>query len=469
MENAKRLPTLRIPAKASLWYIGSSAIARLIGALSTPIFTRLLTPEEYGLYPLYNTWLGIFTVVITMEITGAAIYRGLQRHSEDSDGFIRAALGRVLLFFGVFCLLYAVFPRGVNTLTGLDSGVTMLMLTEILGATVLSLYTAKARFEYRYRAVALINILTAMLTPLVSVSIIYLTDIRAQARIIASSVTAFALALPIFFTVVKGAGRVFNPEIWGYLLKRSLPLLPHYLAMTMILKVGELGVSRLYGAAALGKYSVALSLGMALTVVTGGVLSALAPWMLRRMKECDLFRVRELLFILTELVSLCCLGLLAVVPEALSLFSSSQYHAILPAVYPIALSVIPTFLSSALMSGGVYFEKGWLSALPSIVSATVSAILTATVLPLVDYRFVSLFALVSYTVLAALNVAVFTRLSKTPPIHVTKTLVVFLVTCAYAALLFTFREIILSRFLLTLPLLPILLNVAKEALKRIKE
>ena len=67
--------------------------------------------------------------------------------------------------------------------------------------------------------------------------------------------------------------------------------------------------------------------------------------------------------------------------------------------------------------------------------------------------------LVSYTVLAALNIAVFTRLSEAPPIHVTKTLAVFLVTCAYAALLFTFREVILSRFLLTLPLLPILMLV----------
>lgn len=469
MENAKRLPTLRIPAKASLWYVGSSAIARLIGALGTPIFTRLLTPEEYGLYPLYNTWLGIFTVVITLELTGAAIYRGLQRHSEDVNGFINATLGLILLLFGGFGLFYLLFRAPINRLTGLSTSVSSLMLVQILSTTVLSLYTSKARFEYKYKAVAFFNILTSVIIPLFATLIIITTDVRAEARIISSSLSLGIIALPILLSVLKTSGRLFAPEIWRYLLKRSLPLLPHYLSMTMILKAGEIGVSRLYGSSALGKYSVALSLGMAPTVVTGGVLSALAPWMIRRMKDGDIKRVREVLLILTKLISISCLGLLAIVPEALTLFSSGAYHSILPAIYPIALSVIPTFLSSALMSGGVYFEKSWLSSLPSIAAASVSVVLTVTVLPFSDYRVVSLFALTSYVILASLNVIVFKKMAKESPIFIRQTLTVFLLSCAYATLLFVFRDVMLSRFLLALPLLPPLFKVSKEALDRIKE
>lgn len=469
MDNIKRLPTLRIPAKASVWYIGSSAISRLIGALGTPVFTRLLSPEEYGLYPLYNSWLGIFSVVITLEITGAAIYRGLQRHTEDTDTFISATLGLILSLFSGFTLIYLAFKAPINRLTGLGTGITLLMLLQIAGATVLSLYTAKARFEYKYRSVALINILSSALIPLLAVAIIKTTEIRAQSRIIASSITVALMSLPVLLSVITTSRRLFSAEIWSYLLKRSLPLLPHYLAMTLILKVGEIGVSRLYGSSALGKYSVALSLGMALTVVTGGVLNALSPWMIRRMKDGDLLRVRELLLVLTKVISIFCLGLLTLAPEALALFSSSAYHSVLPAVYPIALSVIPIFLSSALMSGGVYFEKGWLSALPSIVSALISALLTATLLPLTDYRYIALFALISYTVLFILNVAVLIRLAKSPPIFVKKTLAILLLTSVYAALLFAFREVFVSRLLLGLPLLAPLIKVSKEAFDKIKE
>lgn len=469
MEKAKLLPSLRVPAKASLWYVGSSAIARLIGALGTPIFTRLLTPEEYGLYPLYNTWLGIFTVIATLEVTGAVIYRGFQRHADSCDDFTCSVLGLILTLSASFSLIYAIFRNEINRMTGLDTSVTSLMLMQILASAILSLYTAKARFEYRYRSVAILNIFTAVAAPLCAVGIIYITDIRAKARIIASSLTLTAAALPIFLKIIKESPKLFYKPVWKYLLSRSLPLLPHYFAMTMILKVGEISINKLYGASALGKYSVALSLGMALTVITGGIMSALAPWMMRRMKDGRFDRIRDLMLVLTKLICISCLGLSAIIPEALSLFSSDAYHSILPAVYPIALCVIPTFLSGALMSGGVYYEKSWLSALPAIISATVSAALTFSLLPIIDYRFVSLLTLISYTALAVMNVFVFTKMAHQTPIYTKKTLVIFLLTCAYASLFFAFHSVLISRILLALPLLPLLINVSLSAYQKIKE
>ena len=109
LENIKDSSRLRVPAKASLWHISSSILARGIGVAVTPIFTRLLTPEEYGLYPLYNTWIGIISVIITLELTGAVIYRGLQKFSEKKDEFISVTLGLFLTVFIGFCTLYFAF------------------------------------------------------------------------------------------------------------------------------------------------------------------------------------------------------------------------------------------------------------------------------------------------------------------------------------------------------------------------
>ena len=79
MQRAQRKSGLRLPARASLWYVLSSAAARGVSMLGTPIFTRLLSPEEYGLYPLFNLWLGLFFAFATLELTGSALYRALQR------------------------------------------------------------------------------------------------------------------------------------------------------------------------------------------------------------------------------------------------------------------------------------------------------------------------------------------------------------------------------------------------------
>ena len=469
MESIRRRAALRIPAKASLWYVASSAIARAIGALGTPIFTRLLTPEEYGLYPLYVTWLGVFTVLVTLELTGAVMYRGLQKFSEDSEHFVSEALGLILTFSVIFGLIYAVFSRFFNNLTGLSAPTMVLMLVQIAASAVISLYTAKARFEYRYKAVALLNILSAVMIPAVSAVLITSVGIRAEARVVGASLSLAVIALPILIIILRDSRGLYSFETWRYLLGRSLPLLPHYFAMTMILKVGEIGISRLYGTTALGKFSVALSVGMALTVVTGGIQSALAPWIIRRMRCHELARIREVVLILTKLVAISCLGLLAIAPEAIALFAAPSYRTALPAVYPLALSVIPTFLSSALMSGGIYFERSGLSAVPSLIAASLSTILTLTVLPFVDYRYVGVFVLAAYTLLATLNTLVFTKLAHEPPIFIAKTALVFLATIGYATLLFATRNMLFARLLLALPLLSPIVKVSREAWESVKE
>ena len=451
-----------------MWYIASSAIARAIGALGTPIFTRLLTPEEYGLYPLYGSWLSVFSVIITLELTGAAMYRGLQRHGTEKDDFISAVLGLILTLFVVFCAIYAIFGNFINSFTGLQPSITRLMLAQILASAVLSLYTARARFEYKYKVVALLNVLSAIFSPAVAIVLIRL-GLRAEARIYGSSLTLAVIALPIIVAMLRRSTKLYSRKKWLYLLRRAVPLLPHYFSMTLILKIAEITVSRIHGGEALGKISVALSVGMSLTVITGGLLSALSPWMLRRVKAGEISRIRELLLILTKLISLSCLGLLALAPEAMAILSSSAFHSALPTVYPLALSVIPTFLSGALMSGGVYFEKSGLSALPAIASASFSTILSLTLIPILGYQAMGVLVLLSYSLLAILNVAVFTKSAKEAPIFIKKTLRIFFAAIGYGTLLFLLRDVLLSRILLLLPLIVPLLSVAKETLKKIKE
>ena len=98
LENIRKI-SLRVPAKASMWYTASSILSKGISALCTPIFTRLLTPSEYGLYPLYNTWLSVVTVIVTLELTGGVIYRGLQKFEDKKDEFISSAFGLFLFVF----------------------------------------------------------------------------------------------------------------------------------------------------------------------------------------------------------------------------------------------------------------------------------------------------------------------------------------------------------------------------------
>ena len=460
---------LKTPAKASVWYIASGGIARAIGALSTPIFTRLLTPEEYGLYPLYTTWMGVLSVLVTLELTGNAIYRGFQKHSDKKDEFTTAALGLLGSVFFIFCALYFAFYGILESLVGLSLKNSILMLAEIFTASIISLYLARARYEYKYKAVAALNLLSAVAIPLLAIVFILLFGIRAESRIYASALVSLLSASSVAVVIIRGSEKLYSRKIWGYLLKHSVPLIPQYFAAALILKSFEISIERTGGTEALGKYSVAMSVGMALTVVTGGLLSALAPWILRKLRDGSIDRIRDFLYHVTRSLALVSLLILSAAPELIAFLAAEEFRSALPAVYPLEIAAIFSFLSGAILSGCAYYEKGAFSSIPSIAAALISVSLSIFALPKTDYRFAGVFALSCYLIMTLISALVFRRLSGEYPIDLKKCALIFLLTAAYATLLFAFRGVFISRMFLAIPILILLLISSKEIYRRVKE
>ena len=462
-------PRIRVPAKASAWYVISGAVARGIGVFGTPIFTRLLTPEEYGVFPLFNTWLSLFSALATLELTGGVVHRGLLRFRGREREYLFSALGLIFCLFALFCSLYLLFFERIINFTGLSAEAATLLPLQILFSSVSGLFLAKCRFEYKYKTVAAISIITALLIPGVSVLLIYTTPMRAMSRIVGTVLVNAALAFILLSLLGLSSGQKISFKMWGYMLKFSLPLLPHYLSVAAILRVGEIAVGRIYGTAALGKYSVAMSLGLSLTMVTNGLISALGPWIMRKARAEENEKISDLLLTVSRGVALLSLFLLSVAPELLLAITGPVYYEALFAIYPLSLTVIPMFLSGAFSSWSMYYEKNTRSLFPSLISAVICSVLSLIILPYFHFSFAGIFSLISYILLALLSALTLKSLSGRFPISVKRIAYLFLFVSFYALLFFLLRENLLSRTILATSLLPILFLTARSAWDRIKE
>ena len=469
MDGVKRRTFLRVPAKASVWYIASSALARSVSVVGTPIFTRLLSAGEYGIFPQYATFLSLFSVVATLEISGGAILRGIQKFEERREQFVSCAIGLIVVVWSVISTLILSFSAIFGDFTGLGIRLVFIMLIHILLNAIISIYTAEARFSYKYRSVAIANITVAVLTPLIAIFLILRFSLGGEGRIYASLFSAILVALPFLFIIFGRSQRVYDSDIWRFLLKFSLPLLPHYLSAAVIIRIGEVALSKIHGSEALAKYSVAMSVGLSLTVITNGLLSALSPWILRRVRLNEIGRTRNLLLITTRGLSIITLLILSIVPETIRIIAPPEYQECLFAVYPLALSVIPTFLSHAIISGEMYFERSGITSIPTVAAAVITVILTLLVSPFIDYRLIAVFLPFAYVLMCALNCLVFRKMSGELPISGSKTAVIYTLTVVYAVLIFALRDYFLIRMLLVLPLLFPLFSTSKEILSTIRE
>ena len=59
--------------KATIVFGISSFATSGINYITTPIFTRLLTTEEYGIVAIYNSWMLIMQVIVSLTLTSLSI------------------------------------------------------------------------------------------------------------------------------------------------------------------------------------------------------------------------------------------------------------------------------------------------------------------------------------------------------------------------------------------------------------
>jgi len=74
-------------ARAAIWFAFSNVIQKGIALLTTPIFTRLLTTEQYGEYTLYQSWYQVISIIATLNLYYSVFNNGMTKYPKDRDGF----------------------------------------------------------------------------------------------------------------------------------------------------------------------------------------------------------------------------------------------------------------------------------------------------------------------------------------------------------------------------------------------
>ena len=106
-----RYRTIPVAAKASLWFIFCSVLQKCVAMLTTPIFTRLMSTEQYGQFTVYNSWLQIFTIFVTLRLNYAVFNKGMSKYKDDRDGYTSTMQTVTFVLALVLFLIYLPFLR----------------------------------------------------------------------------------------------------------------------------------------------------------------------------------------------------------------------------------------------------------------------------------------------------------------------------------------------------------------------
>lgn len=389
---------LSLQAKAAIWYTVCNLLQKGVSLIAVPIYTRVLTTEQYGAYTVFLSWLEIFEIIATFRLSWGGYIVGLTKYDNDRDRYTSSVQGLGFTITSIALMIYLAIPNLINSITGMTFGLTLMIFALLYTMPSISFWTARQRVEYRYQAAVAVTMTSSILIPILGVATALTIDHKENAIIGARVVIQGIIGLCLMFVNCRKRFCFFHKEYWKRSLRFNVPLLPYYLSTVLLNSSDRIIIQNLVGKAQAGIYSVAYSASMVMSLFNSSINSSLQPWIFAKMKEKQYKEIPGVINSLLVLVAGLNLMLIAFAPEAIAILAPPQYREAIWVVPPLAASVFVMFFYQHFVNVEFYFEDSKIIAIASIGSAVLNVALNFLLIPVAGYLVAGYTTLASYLI-----------------------------------------------------------------------
>lgn len=364
------------PTKASIAFIVCGFLQKGISTITTPIFTRLLSTQEYGYYSIYNSWADIFSVFITLRLGGSVFMQAIVKYNKDNEKFTSSTIGLGTICTLLTYLLYLVFHRFFNRILGMDLFIVTCIFVSSWSCLMFDIWADRKRCDYTYKSLVILTLISSLAKPLTGIFAILISNgDRAQARIVSLVIVEFLSFSWIFFYYLYKGKALFNKEYWKYSLSMNVPLIPHYLTRMVLNQSDKLMIQYMVGYSAAGIYGLGHSIAWMLTLITSSIMNSYSPWIFKKINDREYERISQKTNYIVGIVGIVGLIICIFTPEIVGIFAPETYKNAIYIIPPLVLSVYFMFLYNVFATFEYYFEKTWYLMSASLLGGVLNVIL----------------------------------------------------------------------------------------------
>lgn len=404
----KSTSKMKIISNSLLCMIGNMLIKGVV-FLTIPIFTRMLTTEEFGMYNTYVAFQSICAVFIGLGLSGC-IKNGKIDYDFNYNGFVyNIVLFNLLSFIVLFGISGCIFLLIIKNSKYIALFICI-MISSFLNS-ILDIFTAKWVIESRYGIyfwVALSNILLGSLNSIFLIKYVFVKD-KYFGRILGELVplTIIIVLLLVVF-MVKNATKIRKDYI-RYGLKISLPLIPHILSKILLIQFDRLMLTKMVNAAITGIYSCMYNLSSILNVILNSLDMVWISWFYKNMKEKQYNKIKKFSQIYILFFMTVCIGFSFVLPEILYIFAPKEYYIGIKYAYILSLVVYVNFMYLFYINLEFYNKDTGYASVGTVLSAVINIILNAFLIKIYQAEGAAISTLLSYGFLFLIHVLICKR------------------------------------------------------------
>lgn len=367
-------------SKVVIWQVASGVFALSVGLVSTAIFSRLLTPGDYGQITSFSSWASIIGVIVGLQIGGTI---GIAKKKyEDYNAYCSSVLFLAFCVFLLIQVCFIVFKDFIGTLAGFPEWIVPIIVTYSFMSYVVVFFSTKLEFEFCVERKVLIESFVTLITLLLSLFlVIYLKDNKYIGRILGMVTPVLLVGLALMATVFFKGKQFYNREYWGYGLKLAIPLIFHSMAGIVLTQSDIIMLKKIVNVEETGIYGIVYSLTVAISTLWVALNRSWVPFYYEYKKNNDIDQIKKrskgYMFLFTSIT----IGFLLCAPDVFKLLTPSSYWSGIKIIPLIAAAYFIDFLYSFPVNYEFYNENTRMISIATVLSAIVNIILNLLLIP----------------------------------------------------------------------------------------
>lgn len=367
--------------KVGFWYVLSSFIAKSLAFLTTPIFSRLMSENDYGEFSNFASWVTTLFIVTSLEMFNT-LPRAYYDYKDEYDAY-NSTIAIASCVAALLCyLVFLVFSSWLFDIVAIPPEYVHMLFFLLMLQAGKQIYLTRERTLYRYKSVIVITLINIVVPTLIAVVLVYTLpeQYHLSGRIYGTYVPMALLDLGCMLALLV-KGRTFRLKYVRYALVLSLPLLVHYLAAYLLTSTNVIVTKSVLGAEAAAVMGIAISVIHILTVLSEALTGAVTTWLMDNLEQKNYQRIRRDTLLYIGGLALLTVGVILFAPEIVYILGGSKYKEATALIPVLVLSVFIQSASSLFTVILTYEKKIVKTVIFTAIAAVVSIVLKIYLLP----------------------------------------------------------------------------------------
>ena len=326
--------------RVAFFNILSTLLLRGISIFTMPLFSRLLGTSSYGVTQVYNTWVAVFAIVLTLQTQGTLVNARMEYPEEEQNRYQSSVMGMSMLMYLLCSGIILCLLNPISNALKLSKFLVILMLIQAFGTFCVNFLNQKFVYEFKAGRNMLLSLGVTLTTLVLSVVLILQLpkEINYYGRVVAIAATYGIIGIPACIYILARGKTIFRKEYWKFCIVLAIPTVFYNLSDLILGQSDKVMVQQILGTSAAGLYSAALNFGGIVFTIFTALNNSWCPFFFDDMKMGNCENVREKAKNYLELFTVLAVGFILLSKEVYQIFVDSSFLS--------GTKMIPIFVSS---------------------------------------------------------------------------------------------------------------------------